>query len=63
MPTGPKGEKRTGWVVFCGGKEQEGGFQDRISAPDVSKEATPLGWCGERRLKPMFAGGLPLSNS
>ncbi len=38
------------------GKEQ-GRFQDGISAPGVSKEATPLGWCGEK-LKPMFAGRL-----
>ena len=33
-----------------GGKEQ-GGFQDRISAPDVSKHAALLGWRGEE-LKP-----------
>ena len=44
------------------GKEQ-GRFQDGISAPGVSKEATPLiGWRGEK-LKTMSADGLPLSNS
>lgn len=43
------------------GKEQ-GRFQDGISAPGVSKEATPLGWRGEK-LKTMSADGLPLSHS
>ena len=42
------------------GKEQRR-FQDGISAPGVSKEATPLGWRGEK-LKTMSADGLPLSH-
>jgi hypothetical protein len=42
------------------GKEQRR-FQDGISAPGVSKEATPLRWRGEK-LKTMSADGLPLSH-
>ena len=38
------------------------GFQVRISAPDVSKEATPLGSRGEK-LKPMSADRVAVSNS
>ena len=43
------------------GKEQ-GRFQDGISAPGVSKEATPLGWRGDEKLKTMSADGPPLSH-
>ena len=42
------------------GKEQ-GRFQDGIFASAVSKEATPLGWRGEK-LKTMSAVRLPLSH-
>jgi hypothetical protein len=41
-----------------GGKKQRD-FRIGFPHPTVSKEATPLG----ERLKPMFAGRLPLSNS